>query len=431
MDETFQPRGNGDWVRASGSVNERPGELKKRPMNEERWLLPAGIEEVLPPEAQIIESLRRDLLDLYAGWGYELVIPPFIDYLESLLTGTGQDLDLQTFKLIDQLTGRLLGVRADMTPQVARMDAHHLRRDVPTRLCYLGTVLHTRPDGFASTRSPLQIGAEIYGHAGIESDAEILQLVMLTLRTAGITESYLDLGHVGIYRGLACQAGLDAAQEHALFGALQRKAVPEIESLIGRFGLSGPIADMLASLAELNGADALVRAEEALRAADRPVREALDYLRGLAEELHRWLPEVGVHYDLAELRGYRYKTGVVFAAFVPDWGLEIARGGRYDDIGQVFGRARPAVGFSTDLKGLLRHGKRLEERVQDSGRILAPWSSDPALREAVERLRASGRIVINALPGFEQDPRQLGCQQQLVSRDGRWEPHDIDTIDNQ
>ena len=177
-------------------------------MYEERWLLPAGIDEVLPAEAQVMEGLRRELLDLYRSWGYELVIPPFIDYLDSLLTGTGHDLDLQTFKLTDQLTGRLLGVRADMTPQVARIDAHHLRRESPTRLCYLGTVLHTRSDGFAGTRSPMQLGAEIYGHSGVASDAEILRLVVLTLRRAGIEGAYLDLGHVGIFRGLARQAGL-------------------------------------------------------------------------------------------------------------------------------------------------------------------------------------------------------------------------------
>lgn len=390
-------------------------------MNEERWLLPAGIEEVLPPQARIVEGLRRELLDLYASWGYELVIPPFIDYLDSLLTGTGQDLDLQTFKLTDQLTGRLLGVRADMTPQVARMDAHHLRREAPTRLCYLGTVLHTRPDGFAGTRSPLQLGAEIYGHAGIESDTEILRLVLLTLRTAGIAETYLDLGHVGIYRGLARQAGLDAAQEHALFDALQRKAIPEIESLIGDFGLTGAPAEMLVALAELNGRDALERAAQVLAAADRPVCEALDYLRRLAEELNHWLPEVSIHYDLAELRGYRYKTGVVFAAFVPGWGLEVARGGRYDDIGRVFGRARPAVGFSADLKGLLQHGRGLEERYRPPGAILAPWSNDPALHETVETLRASGRRVIQALPGLDPDPRELGCEERLESCDGRWD----------
>lgn len=400
-------------------------------MNEERWLLPAGIEEVLPPQARVMESLRRDLLDLYASWGYELVIPPFIDYLESLLTGTGQDLDLQTFKLTDQLTGRLLGVRADMTPQVARMDAHHLRRDTPTRLCYLGTVLHTRTDGFAGTRSPLQIGAEIYGHAGIESDTEILRLILLTLRAAGIAESYLDLGHVGIFRGLARQAGLDSIQEHALFDALQRKAVPEIESLIGDFGVAGASADMLIALAELNGGDALTRADALLSAADRPVREAVDYLRRLADELNRWHPEVSVHYDLAELRGYHYKTGAVFAAFVPGWGLEVARGGRYDDIGRVFGRARPAVGFSTDLKSLLQHGQGLEQRYRPTDLVYAPWSADPALRESVERLRASGVRVINALPGLQQDPRQLGCQRMLAERDGRWGLQTLDGLDQQ
>ncbi len=399
-------------------------------MNQERWLLPAGIEEVLPPQAKVIERLQRELLDLYAGWGYEYVIPPFIDYLDSLLTGAGQDLDLQTFKLTDQVSGRLLGVRADMTPQVARMDAHHLRRDTPTRLCYLGTVLHTRPDGFGGSRTPLQIGAELYGHAGIGSDTEILRLTLLTLKTAGINESYLDLGHVGIYRGLARQAGLDSVQEHALFDALQRKAVPEIESLIGRFGVSGAPADMLRVLAELNGIDALTRAEHLLRAADTPVREALDYLRELAEELSRWMPEHSIHYDLAELHGYRYKTGVVFAAFVPGWGQEIARGGRYDDIGRVFGRARPAVGFSTDLKGLLRHGPGLAERYRASAPIYAPWCADSALRETVQQLRAAGRCVINALPGLAQDPRQLGCQQMLVARAGRWELTDIDHIDH-
>ncbi len=399
-------------------------------INKEHWLLPAGIEEVLPPQAQIMEALRRELLDLYANWGYELVIPPFIDYLESLLTGTGQDLDLQTFKLTDQLTGRLLGIRADMTPQVARMDAHHLRGDTPSRLCYLGTVLHTRADGFAGTRSPLQIGAEIYGHAGIESDTEILRLILLTLRTAGIAESYLDLGHVGIFRGLARQAELDTHQEHALFDALQRKAIPEIKSLIDSFGLTGAVADMLIVLAELNGRDALTQAEDHLRAADRPVREAVDYLHRLADELNRWHPEVSVHYDLAELRGYHYKTGAVFAAFVPGWGLEVARGGRYDDIGRVFGRARPAVGFSTDLKSLLQHGQELEQRYPVASTVYAPWSADPSLHEAVERLRYSGYRVIHALPGSRQEPCPSGDQQCLTQIDGRWELQAISNFDN-
>ena len=390
-------------------------------MDEERWLLPAGIDEVLPPQAHVMESLRRELLDLYRSWGYELVIPPLVDYLESLLTGTGRDLDLQTFKLTDPVTGRLLGVRADMTPQVARMDAHHLRRESPTRLCYLGTVLHTRADGFAGSRTPLQIGAEIYGHAGIESDIEILRLILLTLGTAGIGTCYLDLGHVGIFRGLARQAGLDARQEHALFDALQRKAVPEIESLVAGFGLGADLAGMLVGLADLNGDDALDRAERVLRGADAPVREAVAYLRRLADALYQFQPEVSVHYDLAELRGYHYKTGAVFAAFAPGWGLEIARGGRYDDIGRVFGRARPAVGFSADLKGLLRLGQGLDLRYRQPAAVYAPWSADPDLLATIDALRRDGHRVIVALPGEQVEPRVVGCDRQLVQGVSGWE----------
>ena len=390
-------------------------------MDEERWLLPAGIDEVLPAEAQVMEGLRRELLDLYRSWGYELVIPPFIDYLDSLLTGTGHDLDLQTFKLTDQVTGRLLGVRADMTPQVARIDAHHLRRESPTRLCYLGTVLHTRSDGFAGTRSPMQLGAEIYGHSGVASDAEILRLVVLTLRRAGIEGAYLDLGHVGIFRGLARQAGLTREQEQALFEVLQRKAIAELGELMAQFGVVGAPGQMLLELAELNGDDAPERARRALAEADPAVLSALDHLEGLAAELRRWLPEVPVHFDLAELRGYHYKTGMVFAAFAPGWGMEIARGGRYDDIGRVFGRARPAVGFSADLKGLIRLGSGLSERYRQSGAVLSPWSAAPGLQAEVERLRAAGRRVVADLPGAaDQSGAGLGCTEALVETDGRW-----------
>jgi len=382
-------------------------------MQEERWLLPAGIEEILPPRAQVMEFLRRELLDLYASWGYELVIPPFVDYLDSLLTGTGQDLDLKTFKFTDQLSGRMLGARADMTPQVARIDAHHLRSDVPTRLCYLGTVLHTRADGFAGTRSPLQIGAEIYGHSGVESDVEVLRLALLTLETAGIEDLYLDLGHVGIFRGLARQAELDGQQEIALFEALQRKAVPEIEALIDAYRLDAVQARMMLALATLNGDDALDQAATELAAADPSVRAAVDHVRRVAEETHKWLPDVPVHFDLAELRGYHYKTGVVFAAFVPGWGQEIARGGRYDDIGRVFGRSRPAVGFSTDLKRLLHLGTGIDARYQRPQRVLAPWSSDPDLQREIERLRREGRQVVTELPGQDKGARELGCPERL------------------
>ncbi|MGB5832585.1 MAG: ATP phosphoribosyltransferase regulatory subunit [Thiohalocapsa sp.] len=388
-------------------------------MNDERWLLPAGIEEVLPPAAAEMERLRRALLDLYASWGYELVIPPFIDFLESLLTGTGHDLDLRTFKLTDQLSGRLLGVRADMTPQVARIDAHQLRRDEPTRLCYLGTVLQTRSDGFAGTRSPMQIGAEIYGHDGAESDVEILRLMVATLEAAGIDSAYIDLGHVGIYRGLARQAGLDHAGEMALFDALQRKAVAEVSGLINQFGLDRKVGDMLLVLAELNGVDALERADLALAAADESVKTALARLRGVAEETRRWLPDLPIHFDLAELRGYAYKTGVVFAAFVPGWGLEIARGGRYDDIGRVFGRARPAVGFSSDLKGLIALADSQAPADPPRDLVLAPWDASPALQVEVNRLRAAGRRVVLSLPG-QENHLALGCSEVLEFSEGAW-----------
>lgn len=386
-------------------------------MNEERWRLPDGIDEVLPPDAARLEALRRRLLDLYAAWGYELVIPPFIDYLDSLLTGTGRDLDLKTFKLTDQVSGRLLGIRADMTPQVARIDAHRLRRDAPTRLCYLGTVLHTRSDGFAGGRAPFQIGAEIFGHDGVESDVEILRLLVATLEAAGVDNAYLDLGHVGIFRALAQQAGLERAAEMALFDALQRKAIPEIRELIDGAGIAGAVGDMLLALPELNGDDALVRAGSVLAAADAPVQAALERLRRVAEETARWLPSLSVHFDLAELRGYHYKTGIVFAAFVPGWGLEIGRGGRYNNIGDVFGRSRPAVGFSTDLKGLLSQG-----RAADAGHeppVLAPWSAEPLLAAEVERLRRAGRSVRYRLPdaGGSDD----GAGMDVLVHDGeRW-----------
>lgn len=387
-------------------------------MGKERWILPEGIDEVLPPQARRLERLRRDLLDLYHGWGYELVIAPFVEFLESLLTGTGRDLDLQTFKLTDQLTGRTMGVRADITPQAARMDAHQLRREAPTRLCYLGTVLHTRADGLAGSRSPLQIGAELYGHGGPESDLEVLCLMMKTLDVAGVRDIYLDLGHVGIFRGLARQARLDDEQESALFDALQRKAIPEIEQLLASYQVVPELARMLRSLADLNGDDALARARDDLKNADAPVLAALANLEQVASLVGNWLPETPVHFDLAELRGYHFHTGVVFAAFVPGQGQEIARGGRYDDIGKVFGRARPATGFSADLKTLIRLGS--EPPAGEPTAILAPWSEDPGQRQKIEELRTQGRRVILALPGQQATPRDMGCQQLLANDGGRW-----------
>ncbi len=388
-------------------------------MENERWILPDGIDEVLPPEASIIEQKRRKLLDLYSSWGYDFVIPPFVEFLDSLLTGTGSDLDLNTFKLTDQLSGRMMGIRADITPQAARIDAHHIRSQCPTRLCYLGTVLHTRSDGFAGTRSPLQIGAELYGHSGVESDIEVLRLMMETLKTTGVEDVYLDLGHVGIYKGLAEQAGLNEYQERELFAALQRKALPEVERLLDLFSIAPEHAVMFVHLGELNGDKALLQAKDLLKNASNAVQEALAYLQMMADQIAVWLPEVPVHFDLAELRGYHFHTGVVFAAFVPGSGKEIARGGRYDAIGSVFGRSRPATGFSSDLKTLIRIACP-SQRIPKRSAVYAPWSDDPGLQQEIARLRSDGQRVISALPGQCGDAAEMGCDRQLVLTDGQW-----------
>ncbi|MEJ2610382.1 MAG: ATP phosphoribosyltransferase regulatory subunit [Candidatus Thiodiazotropha sp.] len=388
-------------------------------MENERWILPDGIDEVLPKEAGEIEKKRRELLDLYDSWGYEYVIPPFVEFLDSLLTGTGSDLDLNTFKLTDQMSGRMMGIRADITPQAARIDAHCIRSQTPTRLCYLGTVLHTRSDGFAGTRSPLQIGAELYGHGGVESDIEILRLMMKTLDKTGVQDVYLDLGHVGIFKGLAKQAGLNKQQESELFNALQRKALAEIETLLESFSIEPQHAEMLSRLGELNGDDALNQARQSLKKASSSVIKALDYLQAMADQIAFWLPNVPVHFDLAELRGYHFHTGVVFAAFIPGSGKEIARGGRYDAIGSVFGRARPATGFNTDLKNLIRVAQPLSE-VTTRPAVYAPVSNDPRLQSEIERLRANGYRVICALPGQIGEGAEMGCVKRLEWDAGQW-----------
>ncbi len=388
-------------------------------MQSKSWLLPDGIDELLPQQAAALESLRRRLLDTYRTWGYQLVIPPFIEYLDSLLTGTGRDLEHQTFQLTDQLSGRQLGIRADITPQAARIDAHQLQQEGPTRLCYIGSVLRTRPDGFSASRSPLQIGAELYGHSGLESDIEVLCLMMETLRIAGLEQLFLDLGHVDIYRALADQAGLDRAQESALFEALQRKAGPEIAELLRDFGLEGDPARHLKALAELNGGpEVLPLAREALRGAPERVMRAIDYLGALGARLAGCLPDVPVHYDLAELRAYHYQTGVVFAAFVPGQGNEVARGGRYDQIGEKFGRARPATGFSADLKMLMQLGGQDREALPPA--VLAPAVEDADLDREVAALRAGGRVVIRELPGRPVQAAEAGISERLEKTDRGW-----------
>ncbi|HOW74578.1 MAG TPA: ATP phosphoribosyltransferase regulatory subunit [Candidatus Competibacteraceae bacterium] len=385
---------------------------------EDRWLLPEGIEEILPPAAGRLERLRRELLDLYESWGYELIIPPLIEFLDSLLTGAGDDLELQTFKLTDQLSGRMMGVRADMTPQAARIDAHLLKRHGPVRLCYMGTVLRTRADGFGGSRSPYQAGIELYGHRGDESDLEVLTLMLETLHTAGIREVHLDLGHVAIFRELVRQAGLSTQQERGLFEALQRKALPEIHQQLAEWALPASCREWLQALATLNGGpEALDEAEVRLAACGSGVREALMMLRRLVGALRQQWPNLPIHVDLAELRGYHYHTGVLFSAYTPCQGAAVAQGGRYDEIGQVFGRARPATGFSTDLATLLWLGTSTEVAVTG---IYAPPVGDAELEEQVTRLRRQGERVIRALPGAAMEPHALGCDRRLAQQVGKW-----------
>lgn len=387
--------------------------------SKDQWLLPEGIEEVLPPASWRLECARRELLDLFTRWGYELIIPPLIEYLESLLTGAGNDLDLQTFKVTDQLNGRMMGLRADMTPQAARIDAHPLQRDVPSRLCYLGTVLRTRTDGFGGSRSPLQVGAELFGHAGVDSDIEILNLVLEALSLMAIADVHMDLGHVGIFRGLASDAGLTTHQENELFDALQRKAATEIGEMLDAHVADVRQRERLAALAGLNGgSEVLEQARVRLAGAGNGVPAALDKLAAIADALRHRAGSLTLNFDLAELRGYNFHTGMVFAVFVPGCGQEIARGGRYDSIGEVFGRARPATGFSTDLKVLVDLGQRDFGHLNSA--ILAPADPDPALPAAVQQLRQSGERVVCALPGQAVNAADMGCERVLVREHGGW-----------
>jgi len=392
------------------------------------WLLPEGIDEFLPPQAERLERLRRSLLDLYSSWGYEYVIPPMVEYLESLLVGTGTELELETFKLIDQKSGRLLGVHADMTPQVARIDAHRLNREGPTRLCYLDAVLHTRQDGFSRGRCPLQVGAELYGHAGIESDAEVIHLMVETLRLAGLDEIHIDLGHVGIFRTLAQYAGLTAKQEALLFDALQRKAKPEIEELLADVCNDADARTMLLALVDLNGgAQVLDEARSVLKSAGAEVIAAIDKLQQIADFACQRMGDISLHFDLAELRGYRYQTGVVFAAFVPGHGQEVARGGRYDDIGSVFGRSRPATGFSSDLKTLMLLSDAAISR--PSAIIAYPCDNREqraGLQAFIGNLRDEGERVIEFLPGQQDDVSETGCDRKVVEISGQWQIVDLE-----
>ncbi|MFK8026913.1 MAG: ATP phosphoribosyltransferase regulatory subunit [Gammaproteobacteria bacterium] len=389
-----------------------------------RWLLPAGIEEVLPENAAILESYRRKSLDLFASWGYQLVIPPFIEFLDSLLVGECEDLDLQTFKLTDQLSGRTMGVRADMTPQVARIDAHMLKSESPTRLCYCGTVLHTRPETAGGTRSPLQIGAELYGHTGLASDLEIISLMTATLNASGIDQILLDLGHTGIFEALTKSAKLSPQLEADLFSMLQRKSTPDIETLLESVDCSADFKKAILDLVNLHGsADILSQAREQLKIGGKELLQCIDYIENLSNALNTRLNNTKIHYDLAESRGYHYQQGIVFTAFCANQGDELARGGRYDNIGETFGRARPATGFSADLRGLITASNHSPTKA--TGPIYAPCSNDSTLAATVAELRAQGKVVINGLSDNADEASLAGCTQTLHNENNKWAVKDI------
>jgi ATP phosphoribosyltransferase regulatory subunit len=377
------------------------------------WLLPEYIEDILPAEAFGIERLRRRILDLFLVHGYQLVMPPLLEYVESLLTGTGHDLDLQTFKLVDQLTGRMLGVRADIAPQVARIDAHLLNRNGVTRLCYAGSVLRTLPDGMNRTREPLQIGAEIYGHRGIESDIEIQRVMMKALGTAGVSNAYLDLGHVAVFRSLIRHAELGGVLESELFRAMQAKDVPAIRSLCRK--LEPRTRDSLVLLPELYGGAEILRLAQRRLPAYPEIKAALRSLKALSARL-RDVARIRC-FDLAELRGLHYHSGVVFAAYADGWSNALALGGRYDEVGKAFGRARPATGFSMDLR-------EVAAARPDGGAtrgILAPYlPGDAALQRRIDALRSRGEIVTEELPGHARTRSELGCDRRLKRMNGQW-----------
>lgn len=377
------------------------------------WLLPEHIEDILPPEARRIESLRRRLLDLFHVHGYHQVIPPLLEYLPSLLTGTGHDMDIKTFKVVDQLSGRMMGLRADITPQAARVDAHLLNRGGVVRLCYAGSVLHALPDGMMQTREPLQIGAELFGHAGIESDVEIQQLMLKALRLIGLQGVHLDIGHVGIFQSLMERGGVSAELEAALFQALQNKDVPSIAELVQ--GLDVVTRDAVILLPQLyGGMEVLELAHK--RLPDYPeIQRALADLRSIAAAVGGMAASIA--FDLAELRGYHYHSGVVFAVYLPGQAHAVARGGRYDEVGMIFGRARPATGFSMDLRVLC--GALGPAAAAPA--ILAPHVGDAALQDKIEALRSQGEVVVVDLPGHEAQRDELNCDRVLVRRDNQWQ----------
>ena len=380
-----------------------------------RWLLPEDIADVLPAQARKVETLRRAILDLYQTYGYELVAPPILEFLDSLLTGTGSDLNLQTFKLVDQMSGRTLGLRADITPQAARIDAHLLNRAGVTRLCYAGSVAHARTPVGSSAREDLQLGAEIYGCATWEADFEAITLLLKTLSIAEVDQVYLDLSHAGILNGILADQKLDKETIEIVYGLLQTKDRPGLAKWA--VCLPAKTTEALMALTELNGpcADVLAKAKKVL-----PKHAAID--QALAD-LERLVAAVSassgleISIDLADLRGYQYHSGVMFAAYVEKLPQPIARGGRYDHVGQAFGRARPATGFSLDLLTLSNLSPLKVRKLA----ILAPWLEDVSLSKAIAALRDTGEVVIQVMAGEKVEAAEYECDRELVKQGSSWE----------
>lgn len=378
------------------------------------WVLPDHIADVLPSEARHIEELRRELLDTARGYGYELVMPPLLEHLESLLTGTGEALDLQTFKLVDQLSGRMMGLRADTTPQVARIDAHLLNRQGVARLCYCGPVLHTRPDRPHATREPLQFGAELYGHAGLEADLEALLLALDCLKATRVANLTVDMADARIVRSLLAGVRADAPALARVQAALAAKDSSELASLTR--GFPAAAREGLRALVSLYGDEkVLLEAERSLPPVPA-MHEALANLKWLAGHLQG----ARVSFDLADMRGYAYYSGARFAVYTPGASDALVRGGRYDEVGAVFGRNRPAVGFSLDVKELVAVVVKRPLKAA----IRAPWldgSKDAAdLRSAIAALRGAGETVVCVLPGHESEVDEFQCDRRLARDAGKW-----------
>lgn len=373
------------------------------------WLLPENVADVLPSEARKTEEVRRAMLDQFRSYGYELVAPPLLEYVESLMPVQDQDLDLRMFKLVDQLSGRTMGIRADMTIQVARIDAHLLNRPGVVRLCYAGALLHTRPSGFHSTREPLQVGAEIYGHAGLEADVEIQALALASLKLAGLSELTLDLSHVGVLDAVIEDDPLAKSERSALIGLLRAKDMPALHEWVNRYGHS--VSEAVLTLASLRGGiEVLDTARQSL-----PRKAAIDQALNALSQMAQAATGASINIDLADLSGYQYESGVTFAIYVPGLPNAVARGGRYDEVGEAFGRARPATGFSMDLREIVG----LLPVTPPVPAISAPWRHDEALQALIAQLRQQGEIVIQHFPGQSHDPQEFDCDREIVEQNGK------------